>query len=95
MRWISTTIKKKWMDKILSGEKKSELKGATKYWKKRIDKITSTYPSDQEETGINFLCGRKSYKYHIKIIIRFYFPKEIDGEIFNNWYEIVLGDRIK
>ena len=91
MKTISTTIKKKYMDKILSGEKISELKNANKFWKKRIMPI---YKSG-EESIINFLCGKKSY--HFEIICILYHDRiecEIDGKLCYEWFEILIGNRI-
>lgn len=88
---LSTTIKKVWMDKILSGEKKVEYKGATDYWKKRI-----CWPNCPTE--INFLCGQKSYRYKIPRIVQCVdalHPKDIDGVLFSEWYEIELGERVR
>jgi len=94
MKWISTTIKRKWMDKILSGEKTSELKIRSEHWNKRL--TCSTY--DTGKLGINFLCGRVAYKYHVKMIQLHVLPdttKSIDGVVVKEWYEIHLGERIE
>lgn len=90
--WLSTTIKKKWMDKILSGEKTSETKVASQYWNNRINKIIET---PLKLDGINFLCGQKCYKYEILDIIWHNDATEIDGFPTQYWWEIVLGKRIK
>jgi len=90
MRWISTTIKRKWLDKILSGEKEQEYKGATEFWNKRLTKILEC----GEEIGINFLCGRESYKFEVMDINHYYGMREIDGTEYESFYEIRLGKPI-
>ena len=94
--YISTTIKRKWMDLILSGEKQSEFKGNTKFWNKRLTKI-QVLLLQNELVFINFLCGVESYKYKVKWIIHHITiqGKDIDGKKSNDYWEIVLGKRIK
>ena len=92
--WISTTIKKVYMDQILKGIKKAEFKGATDFWKKRLDK----YKNFEDGTlGINFLCGQNSYKFFVKDIYKWHGtrPLDIDGKEFHIYYQILLGDRIE
>lgn len=52
---ISTTIKRFYMDQILSGKKRTEFKEYNEYWCKRL-------PGNRSGI-INFLCGQISYKY--------------------------------
>lgn len=92
MKWISTTIKKKWMVKILSGEKTIEYKGATDFWRPRLDKIMINH--SDKEIGINFLYGRVPYKYKVENIYYYYGDRVIDGVLHHGFYEIHLGDRI-
>ncbi len=92
MNWISTTIKKKYMDKILSGKKTSEYKKATDFWEKRLSKYVGTHDGD---LGINFLCGQESYKFRVRQVARGSdFEIDIDGEPVWEWYEIHLGERM-
>jgi hypothetical protein len=94
MKWISTTIKKKWMDLILDGTKCAEYKANTKFWNKRLEPLVDKFFLD-DEIGINFLCGQKSYKYRV-VHIRHHnrHPLDIDGVQVTDWYEIQLGKRI-
>ena len=94
MKWISTTIKRVWLDKILSGEKTSEFKVASDFWMKRL--TCGHYAPG--ELGINFLCGRKAVKYNVTRIVFWGMPGQrmnIDGKVVKEWYEIVLGERIR
>jgi len=108
MNWISTTIKRKWLDKILSGEKKSELKVCNEYWSKRIKpliKIQAANNWGPLPIGINFLCGNPNHptkpgicaKYQVEKITIWHSttPEDIDGVMTKEWYEIHLGDRIQ
>lgn len=93
---ISTTIKRKWMDKILTGEKTSEFKNASDFWNKRLFKYIGTDIVKNGST-ITFLCGRKVYRYIIKNVL--YYPcntppKEIDGKLCSIYWEIQLGERL-
>jgi len=96
MKWISTTIKRKWMDKILSGEKRVEFKGMTDFWKTRLLPLCG-----RGDVAINFLCGRESYKYNVLVVEGFFDDlddgayKDIDGVRYNEWFEITLGGRIE
>jgi hypothetical protein len=93
MRFISTTIKRKWLDKILSGEKKSELKVCSRFWMRRL--TCGEYAPG--EMGINFLCGREAVKYNVTMVQLWAIPGKtmnIDGKVYTNWYEIHLGERI-
>ena len=94
MKWISTTIKKKWINKILSGEKKVEYKNKSEYWQKRLEKISAI--DIKNGVGINFLCGQEAYKFKVIKIdsITSETPKNIDGVECHSWYEIHLGERI-
>ena len=91
MYWISTTIKKKYMEKILNGEKTMECKGATPFWEKRLDKLMMA-----GSVGINFLCGNKPYKFQVTGITktRNKNGRLIDGVMYYVYYKIDIGDRI-
>jgi len=98
MLCISTTIKKKWMDKILSGEKTSELKADSPYWNKRINNIIRHKLNEMGYTKviINFLCGQKSYKYEVLAIHKNIDSGiNIDGIFHKRYWEIELGGRLK
>lgn len=78
---ISTTIKRKWMDKILSGEKTVEYKPVNDYWKPRID--------GKRHTMINFLCGHEMLR--IESIVT---PLDIGEFAETECYAIHLGERV-
>ena len=94
--WISTTIKKKYMELILSGKKTTEYKENTEYWNKRLNKI-----KNKKNIAINFLCGRINYKFEVILIEAFFDYSndgcfiDIDGKKVYEWWEIRLGKRIK
>jgi len=87
---ISTTIKGLWMDKILSGEKTSEYKGNSDFWWKRLTKFIG-HRFDKEPVFITFLRGRMSYKYRVKCVLFYPVPKEIDGVVYDCYWEIRLS----
>lgn len=91
---ISTTIKKIWLDKILSGEKSIEFKIASNHWNKRLLRLTD--PRWTRPIEINFLCGRDSYRFRVESVEIIIDPDgfDIDGEITNEYYAIHLGKRI-
>lgn len=93
MKWISTTIKRKWIDKILSGEKKREYKEHSDFWQKRLDPLLNC----NEDICINFLCGQESYKFKVLYIeyVNVTWSIDIDGKICNEYYSIYIGDRIE
>ena len=94
---ISTTIKRKWMDKILSGEKTSEFKGDTEFWNKRINKILRAKMNEIgcEEVIITFLCGQISYKYKVLAIHKnIDGGMDIDGIFYKKYWKIELGNQI-
>ena len=91
--WISTTIKKKWMVLILGGDKDCELKGNTEWWCGRLEKAKGLLGSGKK-VGINFLCGRDSYKYEVGKITFHARPLKIDEQVYQTYYKIWLGDRI-
>lgn len=95
-KWISTTIKKKYMDKILEGKKTIEYKKASEYWEKRLNKYREYGREDYSDVGINFLCGQKSYKFEVKNVSLWYHTDglEIDGEMVRHVFHIVLGKRL-
>lgn len=89
MCWISTTIKKEYMDRILNGDKNCELKGDTVFWSKRLDKLIG-----KGNVAINFLCGQESYKFKVNSITKFEHPIIIDEVNYDGHYEILIGDRL-
>lgn len=91
--WISTTIKKKWLDKILDGTKTSEYRKATPFWMNRFLHISITMP---QKVGLNLLCGRLAYKFDVISLLEHEddTPFDLDGEKVYHYFEIVLGERI-
>lgn len=89
MRYISTTIKKVWLEQILSGEKVIEFKGATDFWIKRLMPMLE----GSDRIIINFLCGRKSFKFTVLNVchVRSRRPFKIDEVYFYEWFEIHIG----
>lgn len=94
MRNITTTIKKVYMDKILSGEKTSEYKTNSEFWNKRLTKFVGQC-FDEDPVIITFLCGRKSYKYRVLNVMCVPLPKEIDGVVSDCYWDIRLGKRME
>jgi len=94
MEWISTTIKKKWMDQILSGETDTELIGANNFWDKRLGKLIT---KDDGLVAINFLCCQKAYAFKVKEIlyVSTLCPKKIDEKYYKTYWKIRLGARIR
>lgn len=93
--WISTTIKKIYLDNILVNNKTSEYKGASEFWIKRLEKYIGPHEND---LGINFLCGKMSVKFFVKEVHRYNpigFPYTIDGVEFKSYYDIKIGNRIE
>jgi hypothetical protein len=93
--WIPTTIKAKWFNKILSGEKTIERKVASNHWKPRLEKA-KLIKANGGKVGISFLCGQTSTKYEVLKIISCHsnIGWEVDGVRTSDWYEIHLGDPI-
>jgi hypothetical protein len=98
---ISTTIKKEYMEAILKGEKKVEYKSINPYWNKRILtrqaylEILVGKNAIEQHKVINFLCGRKSYKFKIKKITLDRTPTELEMIVgYPFCYHIHLGERI-
>ena len=96
-RGISTTIKKVWLDKILSGEKTVERKRATQFWITRLQPFVGKTVAQMSQTQINFLCGKYAIKYRVKTVVRLHSgtPIDIDGVPATDWYEIYLGERVE
>ena len=98
MKKISTTIDKEYMDDILTGVKKIEYKGKTKFWETRLEKLIKILKNKTEEVEINFLCGQKAYKYKVKKITKIHMRggvwMEIAGKHYYEYYQIHLGERI-
>lgn len=93
MRYISTTIKKVWLDKILSGEKKIELKPGTDFWKKRLMPMLE----GSDRIILSLLCGRKAYKFSVMNVcyVQSRRPLKIDVPYYYSWFEIHLGELIE
>ena len=89
MKKITTTIKQEYMDKILNGTKKVEYKKAKDFWNKRLEKLIN-----EENVIINFVCGKRFYKYKVIKIIKINSSKIIDDETVLNYWEIHIGNRI-
>lgn len=94
--WITTTIKQKYLDEILSGKKIAESKVAKPFWKKRLHKYRGEHDGN---LGINFVCGQDNFKFYVTEIVHKELPLDrcidIDGEQTRKYYLIYLGDRIK
>lgn len=90
---ISTTIKRRWLNEILSGEKKIEYKEATTHWITRLDKYRGKHRYG--DLYINFLCGRISHKFVVREVRRNIGSMNIDGKDVSEYYEIHLGTEIK
>jgi len=93
--WITTTIKWIHLEKILSGEKKIEYKVKKPFWDDRLGKAKRLI-DEGKNIGINFVCKKRGYKYHL-IEIESHDrdePMDIDGIMTKEWYENHLGDRI-
>lgn len=88
MNTISTTIKRKYLDRILSGEKNVEYKGATPYWKKRLEKNLGLYYKD---LAIVFVCSQEAYRFTVTNVVHRYESKVIDGVRYESYYAIHLG----
>ncbi len=98
MKWISTTIKKIYLDKILTGEKRIERKVGNEFWEPRLTKALHELACGRE-VGLNLLCSQKNHKFKVKEIEKIVLPtgmrKEIDGVKTQIWFEIHIGDEIK
>lgn len=90
---ISTTIKRKWLDKILCYEKLTELKGATDHWRIRLDPHIGLHIHD--DLDIIFICGREVVRFNVLAVT--YRPKSmnIDGVDYDKYYIIALGKRLR
>jgi hypothetical protein len=81
------------MNEILSGEKTVEYKGDTNFWHTRLAKFEFELNLC---TAINFLCGRKCYKYQVTEVTQYLDPFGfvIDEKTYKIYWEIRLGKRI-
>jgi len=84
------------MDRILEGKKTIELKKASDFWKKRLEKYVGKHSGD---LGINFLCGQKSHKFKVPRIEHRSFEEGDDPILIDESYEleyfaIFLGQKI-
>lgn len=95
MKWISTTIKKKYFLEIKNGTKKREYKECSEYWKKRLEPLIKI--QNQEDIGINFLCGRENHKRWVTYMqyVNVTWTYDIDGKELSELYTIYLGEEIK
>jgi len=89
-KWITTTIKCVYLDKIISGEKTHEFKGKTKFWKTRLDKLLDY----DGPIGINLLCGQEAVKFDVPRIIWWDKEGKIDGKTYDSYYAIEIGERL-
>lgn len=101
MYWIPTTIKKKWLELIISGEKTIEYKVDSAHWEPRMAKAMSELAFGRE-VGASFLCGQESVKYKVTKVERIFLPKirgkpgfDLDGKEVWRYYEVHLGERIE
>lgn len=94
MEWISTTIKKIYLDQIEAGDKKFEFKGDTEHWRKRLNRYVN---KELKNVGISFLCGRICKKYRVKGVnlLSNKNGMDIDGAIYYSYYAIHLGEKIR
>lgn len=94
MKWISTTIKKIYYEKIKDGSKRREYKEYSEYWKKRIEPLILI--QNQEDIGINFLCGRENHKRWVLYLQYINTPwfYGVDGKELYELYIIELGEEI-
>ena len=95
IKWISTTIKKKYFEEIKKGTKKREYKEFSEYWQKRIEPLIRI--QNKEEIGINFLCGRKCHKREVVTLqyVNVTWSYDVDGKQLNELYIIELGEEIE
>lgn len=61
MKALNLTLKKKWFDMILSGEKKEEYREIKPYWEERLCNGISTYFSPNCINGIGYEVIFKKY----------------------------------
>lgn len=81
---ISTTIKRKWMDRILLGLKGAELKKDSKFWHDRLMNLQG--PHSTGECMIVFVCGRRVYRYWVLKVSLLTRAANIDGRLcFHHW----------
>lgn len=92
VKWISTTIKRKWLDPILSGEKKFESKVANEFWTLRLEKLMG-----EDDVGLCLVCGRDVHKFKVVSVTKHHDdqPINIDGWLTRDWFEIEIGEEIK
>jgi hypothetical protein len=95
LKWISTTIKKIYYEKIKDGSKRREYKEYSEYWKKRIEPLILI--QNNEDIGINFLCGRDNHKrwvLYIQYVKVPWFYDVVEKQL-RELYIIELGEEIK
>ena len=101
--WIPTTIEWKYLKQILDKIKKSEFKGASKFWEKRLKPRIGKHDGD---IGISFVNPKvckdypeKSYKFDVLEIKKIHCePGEkfnIAGKEYDSYYDIKLGKQLK
>lgn len=95
IKWISTTIKKQYYEKIKDGTKKREYKEYSEYWIKRLEPLIKI--QNQEDIGINFLCGRDFHKRWVLYLqyVNVTWCYDVAGKELSELYIITLGDEIK
>ncbi len=93
MKWVSTTIKKKYFLQIKNGTKDREYKEYSEYWRKRLEPLMEYHG----EIGGNFLCGREHHKRKILYIqhVNVTWTYDVDGKELSELFIIYLGEEIK
>ncbi len=96
MKWISTTIMKKYFLEIKNGIKTREYKEHTEHWIKRLEPLIE-YMKEGGEVGSNFLCGKDYHKrkvLYIQYINVTWSYKVVDKDL-SELYIIYLGNEIE
>ena len=98
MYWIPTTIKRKYLDKILAGKKTIEQKVDSDHWRPRMERAAHELANDRA-VGTCFLCGRQVVKYKVNAVSRGIVDTgkriQIDEVLTQIWWDIHLGDQIQ
>lgn len=81
------------MNNILEGFKTYEYKESNDFWDKRLEKFKGR---NLTNVGINFLCGRQSYKFRVLSVWCYHEPIEvfIGGKKRLMYWCIRLGEQI-
>lgn len=97
---LHLTLKKKWFDMILSGEKKEEYRAIKKYWQRRFcSTIDYTYTQFKEFDIIRFTNGygkdKPTFDIELKEIVVDFGIEEWGGEYNEYYYVLKLGEVVK